>query len=415
MSASRPEVAYKGTPFAEAVDHLRNKLRLSTQHYTDLIGAAHCRAFVVAGAMQDDMLAGMQESIARCLSGGGTLADFRRDFDRLVAAHGWSYRGERGWRTATIYNTNIRTSLMAGKWQQAQSAKRLRPYGRYTHTPSNHPRVQHMAWDGKIVPLDDPWWDTHWPPNGWRCRCGVQTMSAREVERDGAEVWTPPADQPRRVAMRTPDGLVEVDTVEGVEPGWAYNVGKSATGLRLGPAKVVEAQADGTWRNWRRIPFGRSSEQTWETLGLPARLPIDSVKAKLAQKAATKDGLGIVARKMLGGEEAYLPTADGGYALLTLEGLLHIQPGRSPFVPIIPELLSAPCEVWMTVEQHEVTGRVEIRRRYIKYIEYGGKGQGMYLVAQIVKGQLTGWTFVPASSASVLNRQRVGRLVWARQ
>ena len=83
-------------------------------------------------------------------------------------------------------------------------------------------------------------------------------------------------------------------------------------------------------------------------------------------------------------------------------------------MPFIPEVLADPFEVWMDFEEHEVTGRVELKKRYIKYIESELKGRGLYMVVQVVKGQLAGWTFVPASSANVLNRQRRGRLIWAR-
>ena len=85
-------------------------------------------------------------------------------------------------------------------------------------------------------------------------------------------------------------------------------------------------------------------------------------------------------------------------------------------MPLIPELLSDPFEVWMDFEEHEATGRVELKKRYIKYIKSDDvKGRGLYLVVQVVNGRLTGWTFVPASSKNVLNNQRRGKLIWARK
>ena len=413
--ADRPLVEFKGTPFKEAIDFFQSKARVPTAHYTDLMGAAHSKAFMVAGAMQDELLAGFQEAIGRALKDGTTLEAFRKDFDKLVAAHGWSYNGERGWRTATIYNTNVRTSLMAGKWQQAQESKRMRPYGRYTHTPKRHPRLEHQAWDGKIVPLDDPWWDFRWPPNGWGCGCSVQTVSERELARNGWEVWNPPPDTIKKVTLKTPDGFIEVETVDGVDPSFAYNPGKAASGMRLSPSKVTEAQADGSWKGWKRVNFGNHSGETWRTLNRPELLPLDAAKAKLAEKVSTPEALKPILRLTIQGEEAFFPTADGTAVLLTVSGMLHINPSRSPFVPFIPELLADPYEIWLSFEEHEATGRVELKKRYIKYIQIGSKGQGLYLVAQVVKGLLTGWTFVPASSRGVLNNQRSGKLIWSRK
>lgn len=34
-----------------------------------------------------------------------------------------------------------------------------------------HPRPQHLAWNGLTLPKDAPFWRTHYPPNGWGCRC----------------------------------------------------------------------------------------------------------------------------------------------------------------------------------------------------------------------------------------------------
>ena len=410
-----PDVEYRSLPFREAIDFYQAKVRVPTRHYTDLMNQAHSKAFMVAGAMRDDMLCDFQEAVGKALTEGATLADFRRDFNAIVARYGWAYNGTPGWRSRVIYDTNVRTAYSAGHWQQMQATKKMRPYGRYLHGPSIHPREQHLAWDGKVVPLDDPWWDYRWPPNGWGCKCSVVSVSQREVERNGWTVEHPEADETIRATVNTPDGPIEVETVEGVDPSFAYNPGKSATGIRLSPRMVEEAKADGTWKHWRPVPWGAGSMETWQSLGRPEKLPVDTMRAKLAEKVDSPEALRPILERMIGGQEDFFLTADGAPVLLSVDALMHIQPRRSTFVPLIPELLSDPFEVWMDFEEHEATGRVELKKRYIKLVQAGPREQGLYIIVQVVKGQFTGWTFVPASSQSVLNNQRRGKLVWSRK
>ena len=47
------------------------------------------------------------------------------------------------------------------------------------------PRPQHVAWSGLVLSCDDPFWDTHFPPNGWRCTCGVEAVSREELAASG--------------------------------------------------------------------------------------------------------------------------------------------------------------------------------------------------------------------------------------
>ena len=42
-------------------------------------------------------------------------------------------------------------------------------------------RPEHSAWHDTILRWDDPWWETHYPPNGWRCRCLVQQLSDEDL------------------------------------------------------------------------------------------------------------------------------------------------------------------------------------------------------------------------------------------
>jgi SPP1 gp7 family putative phage head morphogenesis protein len=221
-----------GLAFKEAVAFFRAKVRLPTERWTDLWQAAHNRAFMVAGAMRDDLLADLQAAVAKALEDGTTLAEFRQDFDRIVREHGWSHRGTRGWRTRVIFSTNLRTAYAAGRVEQQEALKARRPYLRYSAILDDRVRPQHAAWHGTILPLDHPWWQTHYPPNGWNCRCKAIQLGPRDLARFG---WTvdrePPPGGMERKVIRLGDGTrTVVETPEGIDPGFAYRPSAPAEG-----------------------------------------------------------------------------------------------------------------------------------------------------------------------------------------
>ena len=184
-------VNYGSLPFAEALAFFRAKLNLPTQRWDDLLGAAHDRAFVVAGAMQADLLADLRAAVDRAIADGTTFETFRKDFERIVAERGWTgwtgedSQGGRAWRARTIYDTNLFTSYAAGRHRQMQEVAERRPYWRYRHSPASVvPRAEHLAWDGVILRHDDPWWKPLRPDREncrtrrWPCREGHQGRCA---------------------------------------------------------------------------------------------------------------------------------------------------------------------------------------------------------------------------------------------
>jgi SPP1 gp7 family putative phage head morphogenesis protein len=210
----------------EAIDFLRDKLRIPTETWTDLWQDMHSAGFMVAGAQSDALLKDFHDAVVKAIANGTTLADFRKEFDRIVEQHGWSYNGSPGWRSKVIFQTNLRMAYAAGRWQQIERVKSARPYLRYVAVMDARTRPLHAAWHNTVLPVDHEWWQTHAPPNGWNCRCTIQSLSARDVERFGLTVAkdAPAIDWVTRV-IRGGDGLREVRVPAGIDPGFAYRPG----------------------------------------------------------------------------------------------------------------------------------------------------------------------------------------------
>lgn len=221
-------VQYRDLPFQEAIAFFRNKINLPSGRWTDVWKDAHDTAFMVAGAAKADLLKDLRAAVDEAISQGTTLARFRERFDETVAKTGWDYRGGRGWRTRVIYETNLRSAYAAGRHAQLTDPDllRVRPYWRYLHGGSKDPRPEHLAWDGMVLRADDPWWNEHYPPNGWGCSCKVVAVGDADLRRLG-KAGPDTAPPVRRTPWQDPTGARQEQVPEGVDPGWNYAPGRT--------------------------------------------------------------------------------------------------------------------------------------------------------------------------------------------
>jgi len=214
-----------GVRFSEAIDYLQGKLPEASMRWDDLAGPVHGKVFTVAGATSASLAGEIQAALQEALTQGTTITAFRKQFDQIVTKHGWTYRGSRGWRTSVIFDTNMRSAHMAGRWAQLQENKDQRPYLQYRTAGDARVRPQHRAWNDKIYPVDDSFWQTYYPPNGWGCRCTIRSYSQREMDRKGLSVSESMPMKTRDVITR--DGVVTDRVPVGIDPGWDHNVGIS--------------------------------------------------------------------------------------------------------------------------------------------------------------------------------------------
>ena len=389
------EISGRDLPFDEAITFFRRKLRLPTRTWTDLWEGMHARAFVVAGAMKDELLADFQDSLTKALENGTTLADFRKEFDRIVATHGWSHKGSRGWRSRVIFETNLRTSYLAGRWEQIQQNAERRPFLRYVAVLDTRTRPDHRAWHGTVLAIDDPWWQTHYPPNGWNCRCTVQQLSQRDLDRfDFEQSSRAPRSPLVNKTVNTPEGAVSVQVPEGIDPGWAHNVGEAAFGR---DRQSLALEAHGGFE--RMLAPGGSRPSA------PGRLVPEATETRLGPRATDEAGMRARFNAAVGEIDRVMVDPTGGRVAIG-EALINHQiarnDGREIYWPFIPELVEDPHEIWVGFVRHPESGRFSVRRRYIKMID-AGADRPIALVSDADKGLWSALTFFPARNRDLRN------------
>jgi hypothetical protein len=253
---------YGSLPFKEQIAFFRAKRNVLTTSWTDLWLEMHDHGFMVAGANRIDLLVDLRAAIDRAIADGTGLSAFRHDFDKIVAKYGWEYTGGRNWRTRVIFETNLRTSYAAGRYAQLQKLKRVMPYWRYRHSDAvMHPRPLHLSWNNLVLLADDPWWRTHFGPNGWGCQCTVEGTDARGLKRLGKSGpdKAPPEDMQEVVVGKNGPHPFTVSTPAGVDPGFGYIPGKSA----------FEQLAQGTLTKATKLPAALGASALQPIMDLP--------------------------------------------------------------------------------------------------------------------------------------------------
>lgn len=206
-------------PFQEAIDFFRDKVVLTPQEFKRLGDEARTRAFTVARIAKLDVLHDIFDELTRALEDGLTQEEWRRNTNEMLERRGW--RGLTPFRADNIFRTNIQTAYQVGRYQQMTDPDVIasRPYWQYDAVNDRNTRPTHRAMDGRVYPADHPFWDTWFPPNGYRCRCGVISLSESQVRRQGLKVQTEIPD------MVEPPGQLARPLIP--DPGFAHNPAKA--------------------------------------------------------------------------------------------------------------------------------------------------------------------------------------------
>ena len=172
-------------PFQEAIDYFRSKTNLTPGQFDKLSEAAKAKAFTIGGGATRQVRQSIKDLIDQALSEGVALKDFQNQAADILDSAGISERSP--WYWETVYRTNMATSYQVGRWQQMTDPDVVaeRPYLRYVSALLPTSRPSHREKHGLVYPVEDPFWDEWYPPNGFNCRCTVMSVSESLLGRRG--------------------------------------------------------------------------------------------------------------------------------------------------------------------------------------------------------------------------------------
>lgn len=188
MDGADALVSREEMTFEEAVDHFKGRVPVSSDVFYSIAEKYRALAFTVSGYTKLQILKKFYDELLAALEEGNTLQEFRSNMNDFLEREG--YEGLAPSQADLIFRTNIQTAYNAGHYRQMSSpaVKALRPYWQYDAVNDSHTRPSHLAMDKKVFPADSPVWDVWFPPNGFKCRCTVRTLSRRQVEQRGLTV-----------------------------------------------------------------------------------------------------------------------------------------------------------------------------------------------------------------------------------
>ncbi len=218
----------------KAIAYIASKKLKTSFNWYEVYAEEHQHAFTVAKVMETDLLSDIHKAVEKAIRNGETLRDFKKGLLAQLGESGWGNFSQVDEKTGDvitrlsdrrlkkIYEVNKRQANQYGNWQRFEASKKHFPYLQYRIGASVVHREAHLRFNGLVLHIDDPFWDTHMPMNGWGCKCWVQQLTEKKAQEIGISQslkieyhdWVNPHTG-------------EVKKVpKGISPGFEYNVGK---------------------------------------------------------------------------------------------------------------------------------------------------------------------------------------------
>ncbi len=180
---------FSSRPFDEALRYFEDKNVITRSQFDRLSSLAKQRAFTVAGLETKQMLRLVHDELAKQISKGADLREFRRFMEKRIKSSGMVMSVVEGTNLKsashieTVFRTNVLNSYNAGRHAHMTNPEVLkaRPIWQISVIRDTRARPAHYDAHGKCLRADDPFWQTAYPPFGFNCRCRVRSLPASKA------------------------------------------------------------------------------------------------------------------------------------------------------------------------------------------------------------------------------------------
>jgi len=164
--------------FLEALEYAHNKKIVLPDEFYSMDLKTRQMATTVSFLSSLEQIETVIKAVNKSIADGGTFKDFQKliaESEIILPKH----------YLDNVFRTNIQNAYGHGRWQQQQRNKVKRPYLMYSAINDSRVRPAHLALNRIVLPIDDPFWLTHYPPISFRCRCTVIALTEKEALKYG--------------------------------------------------------------------------------------------------------------------------------------------------------------------------------------------------------------------------------------
>ncbi len=158
-------------PPKEAIDYFKRKKIFSKKELAKLEAEARAAAFTVGEVYEEQVLEAFKSEILDALENGTPVKTVVKNFRSILSGSGHKMLGN--FHLETVARTNMMRAYGVGHRRQMEEVSDLLPFWEYSAVMDDRTRPTHRACDGVILPANNPFWNTHYPPWGFNCRCRV--------------------------------------------------------------------------------------------------------------------------------------------------------------------------------------------------------------------------------------------------
>lgn len=186
--ASKRDEPFLVQPFEEALASFRRRRLISEEEFDALRDRYREGGFIARRLASQRLQEVARASIERLLSQEMTIDD-------VIASIRDAERDELGLGITpasptyldTVIRTNVATAYGHGRYEALQDpdVQALRPYVRFVTAADDAVRPSHLALHGKVFAAGSEGATHYAPPIGFRCRCSMVSLSARQFAARG--------------------------------------------------------------------------------------------------------------------------------------------------------------------------------------------------------------------------------------